>query len=83
MPDVTASYGTPLDFIAFFGYCYALFHRLCLINLHILVSQHVKCACRLWKVLRMNCVLFGKKQCSITSINNMKTSSHSCLHELH
>ena len=44
MPDVTASYGIPFDFIAFFGHFYALllaihvwidvfppnFHRLCI-----------------------------------------------------
>ena len=35
------------------------FHRLCLINLNILVYQQTECDCSLWKVLRFNCVFLG------------------------
>ena len=64
-PDVTASYGRLFDFIALFGNfahiidedsrlnC-CIFTKLsqiiCLTNAHILVCQHAKCDCRLWKV---------------------------------
>ena len=66
MPDVTAIYGTPLDFIAFFWVfsyiideysClkYCIFTKLSqimyLIDVHILVCQHAKYDCMLWKVL--------------------------------
>ena len=39
---------------------YCIFTKLsqivCLINIHILVCQHAKCACRLWKVFYLICV---------------------------
>ena len=68
MPDLTASYGTPLILLRLFGYfhddhsClnYYIFIKLlqiiCLINLHILVCQNAKCDCKLWKILWFNCV---------------------------
>ena len=68
MSDVTAIYGTPLDFIVFFwifsynfddylclNYCILtkLSQIACLINIHILVCQLAKCDCWLWKVLKL------------------------------
>ena len=73
MPDVTASFETPLDYVVYFkefsyiidNYSclkYYIFTKLsqtvCLINVHILVCQHAKCDCKLWKVLRFYCVLW-------------------------
>ena len=64
MPDVAASYGTLLDSIAVFKeFSYIIDEHLCLncfistkllkivclINVHILVYQHAKCNCKLWK----------------------------------
>ena len=31
---------------------------MCLINLNTLICQHIKCDCRLWKVIRLNCVFW-------------------------
>ena len=48
MPDVTESYGTPFDFIAFFRHFHCcistkLSQIVLLIDVHTLVYQHVKC----------------------------------------
>ena len=73
MPDVTANYGMPIDFIMFFCvYSDIIDEHLCLkcciftklsqfvylINVHILMCQHAKCNCGLWKVLLFNYVLW-------------------------
>ena len=65
MPNVTASYGTLLEFLAFFKeflyitddysclrYCiFTKFSQItCLINIHILECQHARCDCNLWNV---------------------------------
>ena len=65
MPDVPINYGTPFHFIVYFGYFHTLLLTIilcleccifakisqivCLVNVHILIFQIVKCVCRLWK----------------------------------
>ena len=90
LPDVTASYGRPFDFIAFFWVfsytideysClkYFIFNKLLqfvyLINVHILVCQNAKCDCRLWQFLWFNCVFWEFSYIN-TCVKDYKTSSN-------
>ena len=72
IPVVTASYEMPFNLIfdcffssiidehSFLKYFIFIQHSqiVCIINIHILVCQHAKYDCRLWKVLWFNCIIW-------------------------
>ena len=69
MPDITANYERPFDFIAvlsaFFLFIHVKYYIVTkhsqivnLVNVHILVYQHAKCDCMLWKLLWFNCAFW-------------------------
>ena len=90
IPDVTASYGKSLDFIALLGiflyyrqplmselfYLHQTFTDYVCNNVHILVFQHAKCDCRLWLVLWSNAFFFWQFSYIILHVWNVRTSSN-------